>query len=128
MSAVAIPVAVLVASLATVPVIPQLGTPAAQGSAAANGFKKAPRVVELTVTKQGFTPKEVKLKKDEPVKLVITRKVEKTCATEIVIKDQDIRRDLPLNQPVEITFTPKKAGTIRYGCAMDMITGVLAVE
>lgn len=86
------------------------------------------RVVRIEVTKKGFVPAEVKVKAGEPVKLVVTRKVERTCATEIVIKDYGIQKDLPLDRPVEVAFTPKKAGKSRYACAMDMIHGVLTVE
>ncbi len=35
---------------------------------------------------------------------------------------------LPLNQPVEITFTPKKSGQIRYAYAADMVAGVIIVD
>jgi plastocyanin domain-containing protein len=59
---------------------------------------------------------------------VVTRKTDRTCAKEIVIKDFGINKPLPLNQPVEITFTPTKAGSFRYACGMDMITGVITVE
>ena len=41
---------------------------------------------------------------------------------------QSTLEPLPLNQPVEITFTPTKAGKFRYACGMDMITGVIIVE
>lgn len=87
-----------------------------------------PRTVVLSVTKEGFVPAEVKVRKGEPLKLVITRTVERTCATEIVLAGTGIRRDLPLNQPVEITLTPDKAGTMKYACAMGMVGGVLLVE
>jgi plastocyanin domain-containing protein len=29
---------------------------------------------------------------------------------------------------VEVSFTPKKAGPVRYSCGMDMIAGVLTVQ
>lgn len=84
--------------------------------------------VVLSVTDQGFTPGRVRVKKDELVTLVITRKTDKTCATAISIPDYDIKRDLPLNEAVTITFTPNKAGELRYSCAMGMLGGVLSVE
>jgi len=91
--------------------------------------KKAPeQVVTMEVTGEGFVPAQVKVKAGQPVKLVVTRKTDRTCATEIVIKDFGINKPLPLNQPVEITFTPTKAGKLRYACAMDMIAGVIIVE
>jgi plastocyanin domain-containing protein len=33
-----------------------------------------------------------------------------------------------LNRAVEIRFTPRKAGTLRYACGMDMIAGEVVVE
>lgn len=87
-----------------------------------------PRTVVLSVTTEGFVPAEVKVRKGEPLKLVITRTVERTCATEIVLAGTGIRRDLPLNRPVEIKLTPDKAGTMKYACAMGMVGGVLLVE
>lgn len=88
-----------------------------------------PRTVQLSVTEKGFEPKSVNVKKGEPLKLIITRKTEQTCAKEIVVKDYKIQRELPLNTPVEVTFTPDKAGKLNYGCGMGMmISGVLMVE
>jgi plastocyanin domain-containing protein len=86
------------------------------------------QVITIEVTKEGFVPAEVKVKAGHPVKLVVTRKVDRTCATEIVIKDFGINKPLPLNQPVEVTFTPSKPGKIRYACGMDMIAGTIVVE
>lgn len=86
------------------------------------------QVVTMEVTGEGFVPAQVKVKANQPVKLVVTRKTDRTCATEIVIKDFGIKKALPLNQPVEITFTPTKTGQLRYACGMDMITGVITVE
>jgi plastocyanin domain-containing protein len=84
--------------------------------------------IEMAVTSEGFVPAEVKVKVGQPVKLVVTRKIDRTCATEIVIKDYGINQPLPLNTPVEITFTPTKPGKVRYACAMDMIAGAFIVE
>ena len=89
----------------------------------------AGKTIEMSVTDKGFEPAVVKVKKGEPVTLVITRKTDKTCATEIVIDEEKISTKLPLNKPVTVSFTPKKAGDMKYGCAMGkMIGGVLKVE
>ncbi len=90
--------------------------------------KSQEQVFTIEVTKEGFVPAEIKAKVGKPVKLVVTRKVQATCANEIVIKDFGINKPLPLNQPVEVTFTPCKPGKIRYACGMDMIAGVILVE
>lgn len=87
------------------------------------------RIVALTVTESGYEPSPVTLKKGEPVKLVVTRKTEQTCATEVVMEEHNINTPLPLNTPVEIAFTPSKTGELRYGCGMaKMISGVFMVE
>jgi plastocyanin domain-containing protein len=90
---------------------------------------EGPRVVELSVTEKGYEPSPVTLTKGQPVKLVVTRKTDQTCATEVVMDGYDINTPLPLNQPVEIAFTPKESGQLVYGCAMGkMISGVFMVE
>lgn len=84
--------------------------------------------IAVAVTSKGFVPATIKVKAGQPVCLVVTRKVERTCATDIVVKGYGINKPLPLNRPVDVRFTPKKAGTIRYACAMDMIAGQLLVN
>jgi plastocyanin domain-containing protein len=86
------------------------------------------QVVELSVTADGFVPASFKVHAGHPVKLVVTRKVERTCATDIVIKDLKISAPLPLNKAVELTFTPTKPGKVRFACAMEMIAGEIVVE
>ena len=101
------------------------GMSATAGAAPAE--KREQRIV-ITVTKNGFELAAVHLKPGRPVRLVVTRKVERTCATDIVIKEYGIKKPLPLNKAVEVRFTPRKPGAIRYACAMDMIAGSLIVE
>ena len=87
--------------------------------------------VEVTVTDDGFVPARIPAKAGEPLTLAITRKAERTCATEILFEGQpkESKTDLPLNQRVLVTYTPKKSGDLKFGCAMGMmIGGVLAVE
>lgn len=89
----------------------------------------APRRVEISVTEKGFEPNSILVKKDEPLKLVVTRKTEATCAKKLVLDEAKVSVDLPMNKPVEIDFTPTKSGPVKYGCQMGkMISGVLLVE
>jgi plastocyanin domain-containing protein len=103
---------------------------AAAPAARAEGGQPAgrPQVVKLTVTSEGFVPATVKVKHGQPVKLVVTRQAERTCATEIVMKDFGVNAPLPVGKPVTVSLTPKKPGAYRYACGMDMIAGVLEVE
>ncbi len=88
-----------------------------------------PRAIEMKVDRSGFQPANLTLKKDQPVKLQVTRVSDETCATELLIDGTDIKAALPLNTPVEIAWTPTRAGEVKFGCAMDkMVGGVLLVE
>ncbi len=103
-------------------------TPAHARAEAKKEVAKSARVVEIAVTSEGFVPAKVTVKKGEPVKLVVTRKTDQTCATEIVMKDFGVNQPLPLDKTVAVTVTPTKAGAYPYACGMGHVTGVLEVE
>jgi plastocyanin domain-containing protein len=88
----------------------------------------APGPVKLTVTKNGFEPPTVQARAGTPLTLVVTRTTDQTCATELVLPEEGLNVPLPLNQPVTITFTPRKAGKLRYSCAMRMFFGEIEVR
>lgn len=96
--------------------------------ACSSGSPASSNVVSLQVTEQGFVPADVAVEKGKPLTLTITRKTDRTCATEIVIEDFGINQPLPLDEPVTVTFTPREAGTIRYACAMHMISGTITAR
>lgn len=103
---------------------------AASSTLAAEPAKAAAaRKVEISVTENGFEPTPIKVKKGEALTLVVTRKTEATCAKKLVLDEGNISVELPMDKAVEIPFTPKKAGQVKYGCQMGkMIAGVLLVE
>ena len=87
------------------------------------------RVVDFKVTEEGFEPATVSVKKGQPLVMRVTRTTDKTCATELLIAETEINVPLPLNQVVEVRYTPNKSGQIHYGCGMGMmVSGVLVVE
>jgi plastocyanin domain-containing protein len=96
--------------------------------AAAPAGKSGIRIVEVTVTSKGFEPADVKVKAGHPVRLVVTRKTDKTCATELVMDDLGINQPLPLDTPVTVEFTPSESGTLRYACAMNHIGGLVTIQ
>ncbi|EPX58784.1 Lead, cadmium, zinc and mercury transporting ATPase [Cystobacter fuscus DSM 2262] len=102
---------------------------APSASAAPEAKPGEPRTIALTITEKGYEPSPITLQQGQPVKLVLTRTTEHTCATEIVLDEYNINTPVPLNQPVEVAFTPTKTGKLVYGCAMGkMISGVFMVE
>lgn len=103
---------------------PQGQQPQGQQPAAAAAGK-----VTVAVTEEGFVPARIPAKAGQPITLAITRKTDRTCAKEILFHGQEGKTDLPLNQTVEVTYTPKAAGEVKFGCAMGMmIGGVLAAD
>jgi plastocyanin domain-containing protein len=100
-----------------------------KGSAIAEGtLKDGVRTIEMAVTADGFEPAKLKVSKGEKVRLVVTRKTDATCATEIVMPDQGVNTPLPLNKPVTVEFTPSKSGEIKYACAMGHVGGIVFVK
>ena len=85
-------------------------------------------VYAITVTDNGFEPAETKIPKDRPVTLVITRKTDETCATEIVFPSLNQRYALPLNQPVKIALAPQPEGSLTYACGMNMLGGKIVIR
>jgi plastocyanin domain-containing protein len=97
----------------------------------ARGDGQKPPRIEISVTEKGFEPEKITVKKGQPLRLVFTRKTEKTCAKEVVVRvsdEQKIEQKLPLDTPVEIPVTFPKSGELAYGCGMNMITGVITVQ
>ena len=101
----------------------------ASGGAESDGAAPQVRSVEMRVTETGFEPARITLERGVPVRLLITRTTENTCAREIVIDEYGIETPLPLHTAVAVEFTPTRSGELRYGCAMGkMVGGVFLVE
>jgi plastocyanin domain-containing protein len=84
--------------------------------------------VRVTVTDDGFEPRFVTVAKGRPATLVITRKVQATCATEAVFAGTGARFPLPLNQDVRIPIATATAETLHYACGMDMYHAAVVVK
>jgi plastocyanin domain-containing protein len=100
----------------------------AVSSCASKSTTQTGQRVSIQVTEQGFEPAVVNVKAGQPVTLFVKRTTDRTCATELVMTEHNINQPLPLNQEVEITFTPTRSGDLVYACAMDMYKGTIHVE
>lgn len=83
---------------------------------------------QVKVTDSGFEPERLVLKPGTPARITFTRTSDKTCATAVEFASLKMRRELPLNQPVTIQFTPDKRGEIAFVCGMNMLKGTIVVE
>ncbi len=84
--------------------------------------------VKITVSKNGFEPKSLGVKKGQTVRLAFIRTDEENCGDEIVFPKQNIRKKLPLNETVLVEFTPTESGEIGFTCGMDMLRGKILVQ
>jgi plastocyanin domain-containing protein len=87
-----------------------------------------PGAVAIAVTENGFEPAVVTVPRGKPVTLVVTRRTDKTCATEMVFDPPGPRVELPLGKPVRIDLAAGVSDTLRYVCGMDMVRGMLVAK
>lgn len=102
-------------------------TAAAVGTPVAGTPATGKKRVDIKVTMKGYEPSTIPLKTKEPVTLVFTRTEPTNCGSEIQIAALKWKKDLPMNTPVEVDFTPERAGEVVFACGMDMMHGILAV-
>jgi plastocyanin domain-containing protein len=86
------------------------------------------REVTIQVGAEGYTPAEFTLAANAPVRLIFTRTTDEGCGQQLVIPALDVRRDLPLNQPVAVDLTMPAEGRLRFTCGMDMYDGTIVVQ
>jgi plastocyanin domain-containing protein len=87
----------------------------------------------LTVTagEHGFAPSSLAIPKGGPgskATVTFVRTTDKTCATEVVFPDLDIKKPLPLNEAVAIDVPSDSPRTLTFQCGMAMYKGSLVVR
>jgi membrane fusion protein, heavy metal efflux system len=87
-----------------------------------------PQSGKVLVTEKGYEPAKLTVRKGQPARITFVRTTDKTCGTEVVFPSLNIRRPLPLNEPVVIEFTAKTSGDIGFVCGMNMLRGTVVVQ
>ena len=90
--------------------------------------RPASQSARITITRMGFEPAALRLKRGVRARVSFLRTTDDTCATEVIFPDYGITRTLPLNQTITITFTPARAGEFAFTCGMNMHRGRLIVQ
>jgi cobalt-zinc-cadmium efflux system membrane fusion protein len=90
--------------------------------------KEAVDTPRVTITEKGFEPDRVSVPGGGPVRITFIRTTDNTCAKEITVPSLKIRRELPLNQPVNIEIKPQKSAEITFTCGMNMLKGAIMVR
>jgi len=83
--------------------------------------------VMVSVGAEGYTPATVHAPAGRPLTLVFTRTSDEGCGQQVVFPSLNIRRDLPLNQPVEVLVTPT-VGSLAFTCGMNMLHGSVVAQ
>jgi len=84
--------------------------------------------IAIRADDKGFTPSSVTVKKGAPATLVFTRTTNDTCATSVVFPELKIKKDLPLNQPVDVEVPTGDARTLSFACGMNMFKSSVVVQ
>lgn len=85
------------------------------------------RTVAIEVGRE-YTPSEVTAAPGEALHLVFTRTTDEGCGQQLVLPELDIRRDLPLDEPVAVDVTAPASGRLAFTCGMDMYRGAVVVR
>ncbi|MCL5407622.1 MAG: sulfite exporter TauE/SafE family protein [Patescibacteria group bacterium] len=84
------------------------------------------QIVKMTQNSYGYTPNNFTIKKDIPVKWVITSEDARSCAASIVASKINVKKFLSAGENI-ISFTPTEFGEIKFSCSMGMYTGKFTV-
>ena len=108
---------------------PAANPPSATPASSSDGRSSEPaQTAKVVVSEQGYEPAKVTLRAGTPARITFVRTTDKTCGTEVVFPSLNIKRALPLNEPVVIEFTPAKSGDIAFACGMNMLHGTVIVQ
>jgi sulfite exporter TauE/SafE/copper chaperone CopZ len=84
------------------------------------------QVIKMDQISTGYKPNKFVIKKDIPVKWIITSKDISTCASSLIVPKLGIQKVLRLGENI-IEFTPKSEGKIMFTCSMGMYSGSFTV-
>lgn len=84
--------------------------------------------VNIEVDDDGFHPDRIPAQKGRPITLIFTRTDEDTCATHVVISEENIRKELPVDKPVTIPILPGRTGNIHFSCPAGKFGGEIQVQ
>ena len=103
-----------------------LGAPAASTASYRTGADGVV-VVPLTIANTQYLPAALSIPADKPVRLVVDRKEDSSCSSQIVFPKLGITQDLKANGTTVVNLPATKSGTYTMTCGMGMMSGQLIV-
>jgi sulfite exporter TauE/SafE/copper chaperone CopZ len=100
--------------------LPKIGSEVTSGPSVevVNGVQ----IVKMRQVANGYVPQVFNIKRDIPVKWIITSESSYTCAASLVVPKLGIRKYLEPGENI-IEFTPKDSGRLGFSCSMGMYSG-----
>lgn len=104
------------------------------------GCKKAPPPAELApstcptcvrATDHGFVPSRLTIARGAPgskATVTFTRETDDTCALDVVFPELQMKKPLPLGQPVTVELASGEAHTFAFQCGMGMYKSSVTIE
>jgi Cu+-exporting ATPase len=111
-------------------VTPRCGARARPTPPIVRGTTDKPRVVDVTVSNQGYTPATVPGLKGESLRLVFHyQRSAGECGREVLLPTQNVKLTLDEKQPQEVALTlPNQPGEVAWSCGMEMLHGKITVD
>jgi hypothetical protein len=104
------------------------GAATARGDQADNAQKGEIQEIELVAEEAGFSPRTIYAKPDIPVTIKARAMPTAGCVSEILFKDLDVKKIIPLGGATTIELGALKEGVYDFSCPMGMSPGKLIVE
>ncbi len=101
------------------------GNKVSSSSGAKLTIENGVQVIRMTADNEGYTPNDLYVEKNMPVKWIIDGKSLNSCNGQIIIPSLNIQKSLQPGENV-IEFTPEDKD-ISFSCGMGMIRGVIKV-
>jgi plastocyanin domain-containing protein len=87
----------------------------------------AGQVIHITVANGVYEPDSIAIRRGETATLNFHRVDPSPCAEQVIFHDLDISASLPIGGTRAIHIVPRRAGTFRFTCQMQMYQGTLKV-
>lgn len=107
---------------------PEVPAGPASAPVVATVAKDGTREVTITVDGKGYHPAVVRAAAGSTLRLSFLRTADDGCGQQLMFPTLDVRKDLPLDEPVVVEVKVPATGTVAFTCGMDMLQGAVVVE
>jgi plastocyanin domain-containing protein len=84
--------------------------------------------VSVEMDASGFHPDTVWAKKGKVITITFKRTADVECGNSVLIAEESLRRELPLDTPVPISLLPGRKGKLHFACPQNAFGGDIIVQ